>query len=107
MLVHQLRDQGSTGGGGGGGSPGGDPAATGLGPGWSDVQRIAQAIGPQIRTASPDVRDRWHALQPRLAELERLQGQTGDHARQIARRKLATALAVLRRLQDDILFAAG
>jgi len=104
MLVQQPRDQGSIDGDGGGGDR---TATAGIGTDWSDVRQITQEIGPQIRTASPDVRDRWHALQPRLTELERLRSKTDDHARQIARRKLATALAVLLRLRDDIVYAAG
>ena len=76
-------------------------------PVWEDLRQIAEELGPRIHLAGPDARDRWHALQPRLAELERLQARAGEHAREIAQRKLATAAARLLRLRDDIVYAAG
>lgn len=82
-------------------------AAKNAGSSWEDVRRIADELGPRIGRADPDARDRWDALQPRLAELERMLARTGEHARDLARRKLATAAATLLRLRDDVVYASG
>jgi hypothetical protein len=84
-----------------------DTAGKDVGSRWANVRRIADERGPRIGRADPDARDRWDALQPRLTELERMLARTGEHARDLARRKLATAAATLPRLRDDIVYAAG
>jgi hypothetical protein len=74
---------------------------------WRAVQRIADEIEPRICFAEPNVRDRWDALQPRLSEIERLLPCSGEHARNVLLRKLATVGAMLRRLHDDVAYAHG
>jgi hypothetical protein len=72
---------------------------------WADVRRLADEIEPRIPVASADVRERWDLLQPRLVEIAKMIACSGEHARAIAMRKLATLNARLLRLRDDIAYA--
>jgi hypothetical protein len=47
---------------------------------WDDVRRIADEVELKIHLAGMDARDRWHELQPRLAEIEKSITKAGQRA---------------------------
>jgi hypothetical protein len=69
---------------------------------WDDLRRAADELEVQIHLASMDTRDRWRALQPRLAELERSIALQGDRAGQAIADELSSIGVALRRLRDDV-----
>ena len=69
---------------------------------WDDVRRIADELELQIHLAGMEARDRWHALQPRLAELEKTIAREGERAGQAITQQLSEVGAALRRLRDEV-----
>jgi hypothetical protein len=49
-----------------------------------------------------EARDRWRALQPRLAELEKTIAREGERAGQVVTQQLTEVGAALRKLRDDL-----
>jgi len=72
-------------------------------PGWNDVRRITDELGLQIHLASMDARDRWHALQLRLAKLEHTVAHSGEQA---VTHELSEIRGALLHLRDDMLARA-
>lgn len=69
---------------------------------WSELRRIADELELKIHLASMEVRDRWTALQPRLAELERVLTRTGERAAKVVQDELQTIETALHKLRDDV-----
>jgi len=69
---------------------------------WDELRRIADEIGLKIHLAGMDARDRWHALQPRLAELEQSISSAGKRAGSAIDREIASIGDALSRLRDDV-----
>jgi hypothetical protein len=69
---------------------------------WDDIRRIADELELKIHLAGMDARDRWRALQPRLAELERSITRSGQRASEVMDRELSAIGAAIRRLRDDV-----
>ncbi len=69
---------------------------------WDDLRRTADELELHIHLAAMDARDRWIALQPRLAELERTLAREGDRVGQAVAQQLTELGAALRKLRDDI-----
>ena len=69
---------------------------------WDDIRRVADELQLKIHLAGMDARDRWHALEPRLAELQRAIARAGQRAGDAIDRELSSVGAALRRLRDDV-----
>jgi hypothetical protein len=70
--------------------------------GWQDVRRIVDELELQIHLAGMDARDRWQALQPRLAHVETAIAHSGEHAGDAVTRELSEISATLHHLRDEI-----
>ncbi len=69
---------------------------------WDDLRTVADELELKIRLAHMDARDRWHALQPRLVELEHTIKQAGARASKTVTEELSAVGNALRQLRDDI-----
>ena len=69
---------------------------------WDDVRRIADEIELKIHLAGMDARDRWHALQPRVAEVEKKVSSAGKRVGSAIDREVESIGVALRRLRDDV-----
>jgi ElaB/YqjD/DUF883 family membrane-anchored ribosome-binding protein len=70
--------------------------------GWHDIRRIVDELELQIHLAGMDARDRWQALQPRLAQLETVIAHSGEHAGDAVTREVSELGAALRHVRDEI-----
>lgn len=66
------------------------------------MRRIADEIGLKIHLAGMDARDRWHALQPRLVEIEHSLSSAGKRAGSAIDREVASIGDALRRLREEV-----
>ena len=69
---------------------------------WDEVRRIADEVELKIHLAGMDARDRWSALKPRIAEIEKSISTAGKRASDAVERELSTIGVALRRLLDDV-----
>jgi hypothetical protein len=69
---------------------------------WDEVRQIADELELKIHLAGMDARDRWRALQPRIAEIEKTIAHAGKRASDAVERELASIGAALCRLRDDV-----
>lgn len=69
---------------------------------WDEVRRIADELELKIHLAGMDARDRWRALQPRIAEVEKSISSAGKRASDVVERELSAIGDALRRLRDDV-----
>jgi hypothetical protein len=69
---------------------------------WDEVRRIADELELKIHLAGMEARDRWRALQPRIAEIEKTLSDAGKVAGSVLERELASLGVALRRLRDDV-----
>ena len=69
---------------------------------WDDIRRIADEVGLKLHLAGMEARDRWRALEPRLAELEKTLAKVGQRASAAVDQELSSIGAALRRLRDDL-----
>jgi hypothetical protein len=67
-----------------------------------ELRRIADELELKIHLASMDVRDRWQALKPRLAEVEQKLARTGERATKIVQDEVAAIGQALQKLRDDL-----
>ena len=75
-------------------------------PVWEDAQRTAEDIRVQVHLARMDARDRWHALELRLAELEKSIADSGEHVSDAVSRELADVQDALLHLRDEVVTSA-
>jgi len=66
---------------------------------WQEVRRVAVEFELRLHLAGIAARDRWHALQPRVARLEQALVRSGERASEIVDRERSAIAAVLRRLR--------
>lgn len=69
---------------------------------WDEIRRITDELELKMHLASMDARDRWRALQPRIAEVEKSLSSAGKHASDVVERELSSIGVALRRLRDDL-----
>ena len=69
---------------------------------WDEVRRIADELELEIHLAGMDARDRWRALQPRVAEIEKKIASAGKRVGSAIDREIDSIGAALRRLRDDL-----
>lgn len=67
-------------------------------PTWDDVRRIADELELKMHLAGMEARDRWKALKPRLAELEKDIAKGGNAAAS----QLATIGTALKELGKEV-----
>jgi chromosome segregation ATPase len=75
---------------------------TAITPEWNELKRIADELELKIHLASMDLRDRWQALRPRIAELEQTISRTGERASKVVTEELAAIGKALHQLRDEI-----
>jgi cell division FtsZ-interacting protein ZapD len=76
-------------------------------PGWNDVRRIADELELKIHLAGMEARDRWRALQPRIAELETKLASASERTGRLVADELSSIATAIRRLRDDITTPGG
>jgi hypothetical protein len=69
---------------------------------WDEVRRVADELELKIHLASMDVRDRWHALEPRLAAFEHRMKEAGERASKAVADELEAIWNALRGIRDDV-----
>ncbi len=69
---------------------------------WSAIRRIADEIQVQLHLASLELRDRWHALEPRIEHLSKLVDHAGKRAGRAIDDEVAALSAALEKLRDDL-----
>jgi hypothetical protein len=69
---------------------------------WSEVRRMADELNVQMHLATMEVRDAWHALQPRIEEVGREIARSSAHVDAILAQKVAKLGTALRKLKDDL-----
>jgi len=72
----------------------------------ADLRRIADELELKIHLANMDARDRWQALKPRLAEVEKTLARTGERATRVMQDEVAAIGKALHKLRDDLAQAA-
>lgn len=72
----------------------------------AELRRIADELELKIHLASMDARDRWQALKPRLAEVEKRLARTGERATKVVQDEVAAIGKALHKLRDDLAQAA-
>jgi hypothetical protein len=69
---------------------------------WDDVRRFTDELEVKIHLASMDARDRWRALQPRVATLEQDLTRAGKRVGDVVEREVTALGGLLRRLLDEV-----
>jgi hypothetical protein len=69
---------------------------------WDDVRRIVDELEVKIHLAGMDARDRWHAIQPRLAKLENTIERKSQRTGHAVADELSAIGKALRDLRDQI-----
>jgi hypothetical protein len=69
---------------------------------WDEVRRMADELELEIHLASMNARDRWRALEPRLAAFERRMKAAGQRAGKAVVAELEAIWKELRGLRDDV-----
>lgn len=69
---------------------------------WDDVRRFADELELKIHLAGMDARDRWHALEPRLEQLEQQIMHSGDRVEEAVVHELHEVREALRALHHDL-----
>jgi hypothetical protein len=73
---------------------------------WHDVRRLADELQLQIHLAGMDARERWRAVQRRLAQTEGAIGRSGTHAGDAVGQELAELRDELLHLRNEIVMRA-
>ncbi|MCE9579606.1 MAG: hypothetical protein K8W52_41180 [Deltaproteobacteria bacterium] len=69
---------------------------------WDDVRRFTDQLELKIHLAGMEARDRWHALQPKVTELEQDLTRSGKHMSEVVEREVTRLGGMLRKLLDEI-----
>lgn len=69
---------------------------------WDDVRRIVDELEVKIHLAGMDARDRWRAIQPRLAKLEKTIERKSQSTGHAVADELSAIGKALRDLRDQI-----
>jgi hypothetical protein len=69
---------------------------------WDDVRRIVDELEVKIHLAGMDARDRWRAIQPRLAKLEKTIERKSRRTGHAMADELSAIGKALRELRDQI-----
>lgn len=69
---------------------------------WHELRRLADELELKIHLAGMDAKDRWNALQPRIAEVQKALQTAGERADEVVSQKLSKLGAALRKLADDL-----
>ncbi len=69
---------------------------------WDDLRRIADELQVQLHLAGMEARDRWRALEPRIAALETSLARTGEQVGTAIADELAAVTRAVRQLRDDL-----
>ncbi len=69
---------------------------------WDEIRRLADELDVKIHLAGMDARDRWHELQPRLAELEKTLEHSGERVVDTVEHELGEVRTALRALRDEV-----
>jgi hypothetical protein len=75
-------------------------------PVWEDVQRLADDVEVQVHLAGMDARDRWHALEQRVTQVEKAIAHSGEQVSDAVSHEISEIHAALVRLRDDMVVSA-
>ena len=67
-----------------------------------EIRRMADELELQMHLGGMELRDRWRALQPQIAELEELFEHAGARTGAAIERQLSSLVSALRKLRDDV-----
>jgi hypothetical protein len=77
-------------------------STTNTSPTWDAIRRLRDELALEIHLASMEARDRWHALQPRIEEVESKILKASDRAEVVVEKELTAIGKALRDLRDDL-----
>jgi hypothetical protein len=69
---------------------------------WDEVRRIAEELELKIHLASMNARDRWQALEPRIAAFELRMKDSGQRASEAFTTELEAIWNAMRGIRDDL-----
>lgn len=69
---------------------------------WDEARRIADEIEVKIHLARMDARDRWHQIEPRVADLERRLRSGGKRVSEAVMKEIKQLRELLDGLRDDV-----
>lgn len=69
---------------------------------WDELRRLADELELKIHLAGMEAKDRWRALQPRIAEVQQALQTAGERADEVVSQKLSKLGVALRKLADDL-----
>jgi len=75
-------------------------------PVWEDIQRLAEDLKVQAHLGGMEARDRWRALELRLAQVEKTIAHSGEQASDAVSHEIEEIHAALLRLRDDMVTSA-
>jgi len=70
--------------------------------GWDELRRLVDELQLQIHLGSMDARNRWQALQPRLAEVQQAIASSGRQLDALLDDKITKLGTALRKLRDEL-----
>lgn len=71
-------------------------------PTWDALRRLRDEVGLEIHLARMELRDRWHALVPRIEKIEETILKASDRAETVVEKELAALGKAMRDLRDDL-----
>jgi ribosomal protein L19E len=69
---------------------------------WNDVRKIIDELEVKMHLATMDVRDRWHALQPRLEQVHQAVTVQSKRIGQALASEIDSIEKALRAMRDDL-----
>lgn len=69
---------------------------------WDEARRIADEIEVKIHLAAMDARDRWHQIEPQVADLERRLRSGGKRVSEAVIKEIKHLRELLDGLRDDV-----
>jgi hypothetical protein len=69
---------------------------------WDEVRRVADELELKIHLASMNARDRWRAIEPRVATIERALVESGRRVTRALAHEIDTIRTLLRELREDV-----
>jgi hypothetical protein len=70
--------------------------------GWPELRRAAEQLELEIHLGGMEARDRWRALKPQLAALERKIAEAGNRAGHVIAKEIEELARTLRGLREGI-----
>jgi hypothetical protein len=69
---------------------------------WTELRRIADELQLKIHLGSMELRDRWEAVKPRIADLEHKLARAGERAAEAVQNEMSAVGKTLHKLREDL-----